>query len=89
MSPDGVVQAASKSILQRPGQPEELAPAYVLLASSDGSYITGSLLDINRWKCLAALLQRYTIEVCWLIKFVLVDNQRFSNHSVSQSLFCL
>ena len=47
MGPDGVVEAASKTILQRPGQPEELAPAYVLLASNDGSYITGSLLDVN------------------------------------------
>ncbi len=47
MGPDGVVKAAAKTILQRPGQPEELAPAYVLLASEDGSYITGSLLDVN------------------------------------------
>ncbi|WP_018621052.1 SDR family oxidoreductase [Spirosoma luteum] len=47
MGPDGVVEAANKTILQRPGQPEELAPAYVLLASNDGSYITGSLLDVN------------------------------------------
>jgi NAD(P)-dependent dehydrogenase (short-subunit alcohol dehydrogenase family) len=47
MGPEGVVEAASKTIMQRPGQPEELAPAYVLLASSDGSYITGSLLDVN------------------------------------------
>lgn len=47
MKPEGVEQAAAKTILQRPGQPEELAPAYVLLASSDGSYITGSLLDVN------------------------------------------
>lgn len=47
MGPEGVVEAAEKTILQRPGQPEELAPAYVLLASNDGSYITGSLLDVN------------------------------------------
>lgn len=47
MGPDGVKKAADKTILQRPGQPEELAPAYVLLASTDGSYITGSLLDVN------------------------------------------
>ena len=47
MGPEGVAEAANKTILQRPGQPEELAPAYVLLASSDGSYITGSLLDVN------------------------------------------
>jgi len=36
--------------LKRPGQPEELAPAYVLLASSDGSFITGSLLDVTGGK---------------------------------------
>ena len=47
MGPEGVVKAASKTILQRPGQPEEPAPAYILLASNDGSYITGSLLDVN------------------------------------------
>ena len=47
MTPEGIQQAASKTIIGRPGQPEELAPAYVLLASSDGSYITGSLLDVN------------------------------------------
>lgn len=33
--------------LGRPGQPEELAPAYVLLASGDGSFITGSLLEVT------------------------------------------
>ena len=33
--------------LGRPGQPEELAPAYVLLASEDGSFITGSLIEVT------------------------------------------
>lgn len=33
--------------LERPGQPEELAPAYVLLASSDGSFMTGSLVQVT------------------------------------------
>ena len=33
--------------LARPGQPEELAPAYVLLASSDGSFMTGSLVEVT------------------------------------------
>ena len=33
--------------LGRPGQPEELAPAYVLLASSDGSFMTGSLVQVT------------------------------------------
>lgn len=36
--------------LARPGQPEELAPAYVLLASNDGSFITGSLLHVTGGK---------------------------------------
>ncbi|MDQ2752082.1 MAG: SDR family oxidoreductase, partial [Bacteroidota bacterium] len=34
-------------ILKRPGQPEELAPAYVLLASDDGSFMTGSLVEVT------------------------------------------
>lgn len=33
--------------LERPGQPEELAPAYVLLASDDGSFMTGSLVQVT------------------------------------------
>lgn len=36
--------------LERPGQPEELAPAYVLLASSDGSFMTGSLVEVTGGK---------------------------------------
>ncbi len=36
--------------LKRPGQPEELAPAYVLLASEDGSFMTGCLLDVTGGK---------------------------------------
>jgi NAD(P)-dependent dehydrogenase (short-subunit alcohol dehydrogenase family) len=33
--------------LERPGQPSEVAPAYVLLASEDGSYITGQVIHVN------------------------------------------
>lgn len=33
--------------LGRPGQPAELAPAYVLLASDDGSYITGAVVPVT------------------------------------------
>lgn len=40
--------------LARPGQPEELAPAYVLLASNDGSFITGSLLEVTGGRLSAA-----------------------------------
>ena len=33
--------------LGRAGQPAELAPAYVLLASNEASYITGALLPVT------------------------------------------
>jgi NAD(P)-dependent dehydrogenase (short-subunit alcohol dehydrogenase family) len=36
--------------LERPGQPEELAPAYVLLASEDSSFMTGSLVEVTGGK---------------------------------------
>ena len=36
--------------LERPGQPEELAPAYILLASSDGSFMTGSFIHVTGGK---------------------------------------
>ncbi len=36
--------------LARPGQPEELAPAYILLASDDGSFMTGSLIHVTGGK---------------------------------------
>lgn len=33
--------------MQRPGQPEEVAPSYVFLASDDSSYMTGQVLHPN------------------------------------------
>lgn len=33
--------------MQRPGQPQELAPSYVYLASADSSYVTGQILHVN------------------------------------------
>ena len=33
--------------LKRPGQPEEVAPSYVFLASNDSSYMTGQILHPN------------------------------------------
>ena len=36
-----------ETMLGRPGQPEELAPAYVYFASQDGSFSTGSLLEVT------------------------------------------
>lgn len=37
----------SETPLGRPGQPDELAPGYVYLASDDSSYVTGQVLHIN------------------------------------------
>lgn len=33
--------------MKRPGQPKELAPAYVYLASNDSSYVSGQILHVN------------------------------------------
>lgn len=33
--------------MKRPGQPSEVAPAYVFLASKDASYITGQIIHVN------------------------------------------
>ena len=41
--PETVEQCGAKAPLGRPGQPAELAPTYVLLASAEGSYITGEV----------------------------------------------
>lgn len=47
MPKEEVENFGNEVALGRPGQPEELAPAYVLLASSDGSFITGALLEVT------------------------------------------
>lgn len=42
-----VSQFGSDVPMKRPGQPEELAPAYVYLACQDSSYVTGQMIHIN------------------------------------------
>jgi NAD(P)-dependent dehydrogenase (short-subunit alcohol dehydrogenase family) len=45
--PERVAKFGSDVPLGRPAQPEELAPAYVFLASNaDSSYITGTVLQV-------------------------------------------
>jgi NAD(P)-dependent dehydrogenase (short-subunit alcohol dehydrogenase family) len=52
--PDKKVKEFGKdSLMERPAQPAELAPAYVFLAATaDSSYITGSVLDLTGGKML-------------------------------------
>jgi NAD(P)-dependent dehydrogenase (short-subunit alcohol dehydrogenase family) len=45
--PEEVETFGSDVPLGRPGQPEEVAPSYVFLASDDSSYITGQILHPN------------------------------------------
>ena len=47
MTDDDIKNFGSKTPLGRPGQPAELAPLYVLLASDDGSYISGARIGIT------------------------------------------
>ena len=47
MLKEDLAKFGDETMLGRPGQPEELAPAYVYFASQDGSYSTGSLLEVT------------------------------------------
>ncbi|MEI2455234.1 SDR family oxidoreductase [Lysobacter firmicutimachus] len=42
-----VAKFGADTLLKRPGQPCEIAPAYVFLASEEASYITGQTIHIN------------------------------------------
>ncbi|MCB5191466.1 SDR family oxidoreductase [Methylobacillus arboreus] len=46
-SAEQVEEFGHDTVLQRPGQPSEVAPAYVLFASNDGSYLTGQVIHPN------------------------------------------
>ena len=47
MPPEKVESFGTDTPLGRPGQPAELAPVYVLLASDDGSYISGARVAVT------------------------------------------
>ncbi|HEX8540233.1 MAG TPA: glucose 1-dehydrogenase [Pseudomonas sp.] len=47
MTEDDIKNFGSQTPLGRPGQPAELAPLYVLLASDDGSYISGARIGVT------------------------------------------
>ena len=46
-SPEELEKLGQDTPLGRAGQPAELAPAYVLLASSEGSYMTGAVIAVT------------------------------------------
>lgn len=46
-SPEQIEQLGAQTPLGRAGQPAELAPAYVLLASREGSYMSGALVPVT------------------------------------------
>lgn len=45
--PEKVASFGSNTPMKRPGQPEEVAPCYVFLASDDSSYFAGQILHPN------------------------------------------
>jgi len=50
MPPDHVEEFGKNTPLGRPGEPKEVAPAYVLLASDEGSYISGAIVPVTGGK---------------------------------------
>ena len=46
-SPEEVAEFGKDTPMERPGQPAELAPTYVFLASEDASYMTGQVMHVN------------------------------------------
>lgn len=47
MEPETVSQFGLQTPMGRPGQPAELAPAFVFLASQESSFVNGAVLDIT------------------------------------------
>ena len=45
-----VATFGSNTPMKRPGQPSEVAPSYVFLASEEASYITGQMIHVNGGK---------------------------------------
>ncbi|MDP3370604.1 MAG: SDR family oxidoreductase [Brevundimonas sp.] len=47
MPPEKVKQFGANTPMKRPGQPKEVAPAYVMLASDEASYVSGATIAVT------------------------------------------
>lgn len=47
LSPDNVKEFGKQTPMKRPGQPAELAPVYVMLASNEASYVSGATVAVT------------------------------------------
>ena len=47
MTPEMVQSFGQGTPLGRPGQPAELAPVYVMLASDEASYVSGARVEVT------------------------------------------
>jgi NAD(P)-dependent dehydrogenase (short-subunit alcohol dehydrogenase family) len=45
--PEKTAKFGENSLLGRPAQPAEIAPAYVFLALPQSTYVTGSIVDMT------------------------------------------
>jgi NAD(P)-dependent dehydrogenase (short-subunit alcohol dehydrogenase family) len=50
MPPEHVKEFGKNTPLGRPGEPREVAPAFVLLASDEASYMSGALIGVTGGK---------------------------------------
>lgn len=50
MAPEKVKNFGSQVPMKRPGQPAELAPVYVMLASEESSYVSGATIAVTGGK---------------------------------------
>jgi hypothetical protein len=50
MPPEKTAEFGKDTPMQRPGQPAELAPVYVFLASDESSYISGEIIGVTGGK---------------------------------------
>ena len=50
MPPEKVKEFGKQVPMHRPGQPKELAPVYVMLASDEASYVSGATVAVTGGK---------------------------------------